>query len=82
MELVASAGSDARYAAMFELMGMAGLRPSEVAGLQPGDLRLPATGWGLVRLGRATASPGERYTVDEAVIEACRTLCGSCVCGV
>lgn len=54
----------ARYAALFALVGMAGLRPSEVAGLDIGDLDLPATGWGLAVLRGATTSPGARYTAD------------------
>ena len=70
VELVAASdGDDARYAAMFELMGLAGLRPSEVAGLRPADLSLPLSGWGLIRLGRATASPGERYTTADGPFE-------------
>lgn len=40
-----------RYAAVFDLMGFAGLRPSEVSGVEINDLRLPDTGWGIVRLG-------------------------------
>lgn len=54
----------ARYGALFAMVGMAGLRPSEVAGLDIGDLTLPAAGWGLAVVRGATTSPGARYTAD------------------
>ncbi|MEM7341845.1 MAG: site-specific integrase [Actinomycetota bacterium] len=52
----------ARYAAFFAVMAYAGMRPSEVAGLQIDDLDLPASGWGVARLRAARPSPGTRYT--------------------
>jgi integrase len=52
----------ARFAAFFALIGLVGMRPSEVAGLEVTDLTLPAGGWGTARLRGAIPSPGTRYT--------------------
>lgn len=52
----------ARYSAFLAMIGLAGLRPSEVAGLMTADLALPSDGWGLARLRGAITSPGSRYT--------------------
>lgn len=41
------------YRAMVAIMGYAGLRPSEVLGLEVADLTLPADGWGLIKVRRA-----------------------------
>ena len=54
----------ARYGAFFAVMGMAGLRPSEVAAMRVADLDLPDEGWGLVMLRGAIATPGARYTAS------------------
>jgi len=51
-------GIASRYAALFALVGMAGLRPSEGVGLRWNDLNLPDSGWGLARVGGAVTSPG------------------------
>lgn len=64
------AGTGARYAALFATVGMAGMRPSEAVGLHVADLELPDEGWGLAALRGALTSPGTRYTVDGAVVEA------------
>lgn len=53
-----------RYAAFFGCVGIAGMRPSEVAGLRADDLTLPGEGWGLARLRGALTSPGTRYSGD------------------
>lgn len=58
-----------RYAAVFDLMGFAGLRPSEVSGVEVNDLQLPNEGWGIVRLRRAVTNPGERYARDTNAYE-------------
>lgn len=60
VELVGALGRlDARrYAAMFALVGIAGMRPSEVAAIRVDDLQLPEQGWGLVRARGAITSPG------------------------
>lgn len=55
--------SGAKYAALFACIGLAGMRPSEAIGLNRADLDLPAEGWGLARLRRATATPGRRFTL-------------------
>lgn len=52
----------ARFAAFFAMIGLVGMRPSEVAGLRVRDLTLPADGWGTARLRGAIPSPGTRYT--------------------
>jgi integrase len=57
-------GYGAHYAALYVLVGLAGLRPSEAAGLLVADLELPSTGWGTARVRGATTSPGSRYTDD------------------
>lgn len=54
----------ARYAVFFAVIGLAGLRPSEVAALTSANLDLPKTGWGSARLRGAITSPGARYTAD------------------
>jgi integrase len=70
VDLVWSLPQDgSRYAAVFDLMGFAGLRPSEVSGVEVNDLRLPSDGWGIVRLGRAVTSPGERYAREANAYE-------------
>lgn len=53
-----------RYAALFAVVGLAGVRPSEPAALRLEDLELPESGWGLARLRGAVTSPGKRYTSD------------------
>jgi integrase len=59
----------ARYAALFAAVGMAGLRPSEAIGAQIGDVDLPSTGWGLIRLRGTTTAPGVRCS-QRGVLEA------------
>ncbi len=59
----------ARFAAFFAVIGLAGLRPSEVAALTSADLELPETGWGSARLRGAITSPGARYTADGEALE-------------
>jgi integrase len=59
----------ARYGAFFATIGLAGLRPSEAAGLRIDDVELPEQGWGMARLRGATTSPGHRYTTDGSVLE-------------
>jgi len=56
----------ARFAVFFAMIGFAGLRPSEVAGLRTADVELSEAGWGLARLRGAIPSPGRRYTDDGA----------------
>jgi len=62
-------GYGAHYAALYALVGLAGLRPSEAAGLMIDDVKLPLEGWGLARVSGATTSPGSRYTDDGEVRE-------------
>jgi integrase len=70
VELVASLRSGgARYAALFAVVGMAGMRPSEAIGLRVTDLELPHDGWGMAIVRGALTSPGTRYTADGAVVE-------------
>lgn len=61
-QIAGLASGGARFAAFFALIGLVGMRPSEVAGLQVADLTLPADGWGTARLRGAIPSPGSRYT--------------------
>lgn len=60
----------ARYAALFAMVGVAGMRPSEAIGLSVRDVELPESGWGLAALRGAVTSPGTRYTADGGVVEA------------
>jgi integrase len=59
----------ARFAALFAAVGMAGLRPSEAAGLTLQSLELPKSGWGLARVRGAITSPGPRFTLDGEPLE-------------
>lgn len=59
----------ARYAALFAVVGIAGMRPSEAIGLGTVDLQLPKKGWGIAALHGALTSPGTRYTADGEVLE-------------
>ena len=59
----------ARYGALFAVVGIAGLRPSEALGLHPRDLHLPKQGWGLALLRGASPSPGARYTSNGERVE-------------
>jgi integrase len=54
----------ARYGVLFAFVGLAGLRPSEVAGLRVRDMWLPEDGWGLATLRGATTAPGALYSHD------------------
>lgn len=58
-----------RYAALFALIGMAGMRPSEAAGLLVRDVDLPEAGWGMAILRGALTAPGARYTASGSVAE-------------
>lgn len=58
-----------RYAAFFAAMGLAGLRPSEVADMRVADLHLPGEGWGLVNLRGSIPAPGKRYSTDAQIRE-------------
>jgi integrase len=59
----------ARYAALFAVIGIAGMRPSEAIGLRVQDVELPPRGWGIAALRGAVTSPGTRYTGDGIVTE-------------
>jgi integrase len=59
----------AHYAAFFASIGLAGLRPSEAAGLWVADLSLPGDGWGEARLRGALTTPGAKFTVDGKIEE-------------
>jgi integrase len=63
-------GEARRLSALFALIGMAGLRPSEAAGLKVADLDLPEVGWGLAAVRGAITAPGGRFTTDGAAVEA------------
>jgi integrase len=63
-------GEARRLSALFALIGMAGLRPSEAAGLKVADLDLPEVGWGLATVRGAITAPGGRFTTDGAAVEA------------
>ena len=58
-----------RYAAFFATIGLSGMRPSEVAGLQVTDLLVPPDGWGLARLRGALTTPGTRYSGSSGVTQ-------------
>jgi integrase len=68
-DVAAQPGEARRLAALFALVGLAGLRPSEAAGLRVADLSLPAEGWGLATLRGAMTAPGGRFTTDGESVE-------------
>ena len=59
-----------RYAAMFGLVGIAGMRPPEAVAVRIEDLQLPETGWGLVKARGAITAPGRLYTTEGTAVEA------------
>jgi integrase len=59
----------ARYATVFAVVGIAGMRPSEAIAVLAADLGLPSDGWGLAVLRGALTSPGTRFTSTGAVVE-------------
>ena len=64
VESIAALRTDgARYAAFFAVVGLAGLRPSEVAALRLVDMELPEFGWGSARLRGAITAPGPRLAL-------------------
>jgi integrase len=63
----ASANRDrrsAKYQAMTAIGGLAGLRPSEVFGLETTDLRLPAHGWGTLVVDETRVPQSLRWALD------------------
>jgi integrase len=62
-------GDGRRMSALFALIGMVGLRPSEAAGLRLEDVSLPSEGWGLAKVRGAITAPGGRFTADGAAVE-------------
>lgn len=67
--VAAMSGGAGRYAALFAMVGVGGVGPSEAIGLHVADLELPARGWGLASLRGAITSPGTRYTTAGTVVE-------------
>lgn len=68
-EVGAGPGEGRRMSALFAVIGMAGLRPSEAAGLLVKDVSLPREGWGLATVRGAITAPGGRFTTDGAPVE-------------
>lgn len=62
-------GDGRRCAALFALVGISGMRPSEAIGLKVDDLELPTSGWGLASVRGAITSPGGRYTTAGTPVE-------------
>jgi integrase len=53
-----------RYQVMTATGGWAGLRPSEVFGLETDDLVLPASGWGILRVDETRVPQSVRWAMD------------------
>lgn len=65
----AEPGEGRRMFALFAVVGMAGLRPSEAAGLLVKDVALPSEGWGLATVRGAITALDGRFTTDGAAVE-------------